>query len=251
MSVLSLDAYTQTAQPNPTQCRDASSQVAPRSVAFKDASTQLSFAEFFERSILSQALPPRPIPLLQPGDSGPIPVPRTQCDRTQPPPPGLEEQTLLRMSHNSPSKAAPARLPSSHGLCSSSPGAQPSSQLPPAPQPYVSTTPVGPHPTLSTAAHKRSASTALARTHLATSTEARAGRGPFPKPMPTITPMVRFGLPKPPGHGHLHNADSDLMHHQYRLSVLQGNPGPAGRNPTQNVAATCGRFHAVNPTRSQ
>ena len=31
--------------------------------------------------------------------------------------------------------------------------------------------------------------------------------------------MVRFGLPKPAGLGHIHNADSDLMHHQYRLSV--------------------------------
>ena len=31
------------------------------------------------------------------------------------------------------------------------------------------------------------------------------------------------------------------MHHQYRLSVLQWNPGPARRKP----AAACGRFHAV------
>ena len=63
--------------------------------------------------------------------------------------------------------------------------------------------------------------------------------------MPTILPMVRFGLPKPPRHGYLHNADSDLMHHQHRLSVLQWNPGPARRNPTQIIAATCERFHAV------
>ena len=42
-------------------------------------------------------------------------------------------------------------------------------------------------------------------------------------------------------------ADSDLMHHQYRLSVLQWNPGPARRNLTQIIAATCGRFHAVIP----
>ena len=71
------------------------------------------------------------------------------------------------------------------------------------------------------------------------SADARAGRGPFPKPMPTIIPMVRFGLPKPPWHGYLHNAGSDLMHHQYRLSVLQWNPGPARMNSTKIIAATC------------
>ena len=62
--------------------------------------------------------------------------------------------------------------------------------------------------------------------------------------MPSIIPMVRFGQPKPPGHGTLYNADSDLMHHQYRLSVLRWNPGPTRKNPTQILAA-CGRFHAV------
>ena len=35
------------------------------------------------------------------------------------------------------------------------------------------------------------------------------------------------------------------MHHQYRLSVLQWNPGPARRNPTNVIAAACGKFHAV------
>ena len=35
------------------------------------------------------------------------------------------------------------------------------------------------------------------------------------------------------------------MHHQFRLSILQWNPGPARRNPTQVTAATCGRFHVV------
>ena len=72
---------------------------------------------------------------------------------------------------------------------------------------------------------KRGAGAALPRTHLVISAEARVGRGPFPKPMPAIILMVRFGPPKPSGHGNLHNADSDFMHHQYRLSVLQWNPG--------------------------
>ena len=35
------------------------------------------------------------------------------------------------------------------------------------------------------------------------------------------------------------------MHHQLRLSLLQWNPGPARRNPTNIVSAACGRFHAV------
>ena len=35
------------------------------------------------------------------------------------------------------------------------------------------------------------------------------------------------------------------MHHQYRLSVLQWNPGPARKNPMHILAAACGRFHAV------
>ena len=35
------------------------------------------------------------------------------------------------------------------------------------------------------------------------------------------------------------------MHHQYRLSVLQWNPGPARRTPTKIIAASRDRFHAV------
>ena len=47
------------------------------------------------------------------------------------------------------------------------------------------------------------------------------------------------------GQGYIDTADSDLMHHQYRLSLLQWNPGPARRNPTNIVSAACGKFHAV------
>ena len=176
------------------------SGVAQRNVEFKDAATQLSFAEFFERCILSETPPPRPTPLLQPRDvnslssttnnSGPIPVPRAQRDCTPRPPPGFEEQTLLGISHNIPSGSA--RLSSSHGLCPSSPGTQPSSQIPPAQQPHVSTTQVGPHPILSTAAHKRSAGTALSETHPAFSAEARAGRGHSLSPCQPSYPFFIF-----------------------------------------------------------
>ena len=57
--------------------------------------------------------------------------------------------------------------------------------------------------------------------------------------------MVKFGQSKSDGLGYIDTADSDLMHHEYRLSVLQWNPGPARRNPTNIIAAACGRFHAV------
>ena len=59
-----------------------------------------------------------------------------------------------------------------------------------------------------------------------------------------VLPLVHFGQSKPDGVGHIDTADSDLMHHQYRLSLLQWNPGPARRNPTNIIAAASGRFHA-------
>ena len=267
-SVLSLDACTQTSQPSPTLLRDASTQAAPHSAAFTGASTQLPLTEFFLGCVYSQDPLDRavPLPILgnvsgaslpQPkdigtvnsfssasGNSGQIPVPRTQLDSTPPPPPGLEGQALLGTSHIIPSKAAPVRPHSHHGPSFTSPSTLTPPTSPPTPQPQVSTTQVGTHTTCSTVAHKRSASTALAEIHSAIGADSRAGRGPFPKPRPAVLPMVRFGLPKLAGHGYLHNADSDLMHHQYRLSVLQRNPGPARRNPTQ-IIETCGRVHAV------
>ena len=57
--------------------------------------------------------------------------------------------------------------------------------------------------------------------------------------------MVSFGQPKSDRLGHIATVDSDLMHHQFRLSLLQWNPGPARRNPTNIVSAACGKFHAV------
>ena len=97
--------------------------------------------------------------------------------------------------------------------------------------PHVCTTQVGTHPVRSAATYKMSASTAQAGTHHAIGADPRAGCGPFPKPRALVLPMVKFGQAKPAGLGHIHNADSDLMHHHFRLSVLQWNPGPARRNP--------------------
>jgi hypothetical protein len=57
--------------------------------------------------------------------------------------------------------------------------------------------------------------------------------------------MLNFGHAKTCGPRHIPTADSDIMHHQFRLSLLQWNPGPARRNPNNIVAAACGKFHAV------
>ena len=113
------------------------------------------------------------------------------------------------------------------------------------PQPHVSTTQVGTHPVRLAGTYKRSASTALAGTHNPVGADPRAGTGPFPLPQALVLPMVKFGQSKLDGLGYIDTVDSDLMHHQYRLSVLQWNPGPARRNSTNIIAATCGRFHAV------
>ena len=75
--------------------------------------------------------------------------------------------------------------------------------------------------------------------------DSRAGSVPFPKPRALVLPLVHFGQSKPDGHTGLDTADSDLMHHQFRLSLLQWNPGPARKQPTNIVSAAYGKFHAV------
>ena len=115
----------------------------------------------------------------------------------------------------------------------------------PRPRSHMSVPPKWEHPVRSATAYKRSASTTLAVIHNPIGAVPRARTGPFPKPRALVLPMVKFGHSKPDGLGHIDTADSDLMHHQYRLSVLQCNPGPTRRNPTNIVAAACGRFHAV------
>ena len=107
-------------------------------------------------------------------------------------------------------------------------------------------TQVGTHADRASATYKRSgASTALAGTHNPVGAVPRAGTGPFPKPRALVLSMVKFGQSKPDGLGHMDTVDSDLMHHQYRLSVLQWNPVLDRRNPTNIIAAACGKFHAV------
>ena len=230
------------------------------SVAFADATTQLPLTEFFlgcinskdplDRSVsppahahtYSASLPqPTDITTVCSPSSTSctrghhvcIPVSRAQLHTSPPSPPGLEDQALLSSPHGIPVKAAPVRH---------------RSQTPtsvPCLQPHVSTTQVGTHIDRSSATNKRSASTALAGTHSPVGPDPRAGFGPFPKPRALVLPAVKFGQSKPDGLGHIDTVDSDLMHHRYRLFVLQWNPGPARRNSTNIIAAACGKFHAV------
>ena len=180
-----------------------------------------------------------------------IPVSRTQHDGAPPPPPGLKDQPHLGSPHGIHVKAAPVRPRSQLALALTSSGTSLTSTSTPSLQPQVSTTQLGTHSARCSAAHKGSASYRLAGTHSAFGGDPRAGRGYFSKPLLVVLPMVSFGLPKLAGLGKLHSADSDLVHHQFRLSILQWNPGPARRNPTQIVAATCGRFSCSHLRGSQ
>ena len=148
------------------------------------------------------------------------------------PPPGLEQPAPP------PELAAYSHLLTTHGASANS---SPSH----AQQSPVSTTLVGTHPVRTATTAKRSASTSLAGNHNPVGSNPRTGTGPFPKPRAVVLPMVSFGQPKSDGLGAIATADSDLMHHQFRLSLLQWNPGPARRNPTNIVSAACGRFHAA------
>ena len=67
----------------------------------------------------------------------------------------------------------------------------------------------------------------------------------FPRPAQGVQPLVTFGKSKPEFHGPLPDAKSDLLHAQYRLSLLQWNAGAVRRQPTQLVTAMCGAFNAV------
>ena len=148
------------------------------------------------------------------------------------PPPGFEQLA------SPPDLATSSHLHTTHGASTIS---YPSH----APQPPVCTTLVGTHPVRSAATAKRSASTALAGTHNPVGADPRTGTGPLPKPRALVLPMVKFGQSKSDRLGHIDTVDSDLMHHQFRLSLLQWNPGPTRRNPTNIVSAAYGKFHAV------
>ena len=244
---------------------DVTVQTPIRSTVLHDTSTQLPITEFLIGCIFSNDPFDREGSSLAQGDIGSVPLPplpdiATTCtlsssslDRDghvhtmaprvllQPPPgleqyappPGLDNDAHLCASHGIPVKAAPLR-PRLRSTISVTP-----------PQPPACTIHVGTHAARSATTGKRIASTALAGTHNPVDTDPRAGTRPLPKPRALVLPLVHIGQSKPDGHGYIDTVDSDFMHHQFRLSLLQRNPGPARRNRTNIVSAACGKFHAV------
>ena len=97
------------------------------------------------------------------------------------------------------------------------------------PQPPACTIHVGTHHARSATTCKRSASTALVGTHNLAITDSRTGSVPFPNPLALVLPLVHFGQSKPERHSGLDTADSDLMHHQFRLSPLPMEPRPGAQ----------------------
>ena len=197
-------------------------QTPVRSAVQHDAATQLPLTEFFIGCIYSNSPLDRQNPVRQspPSVQGSHVLP--------PPPPGLEQPV-----------PPPELAAYSHLLTNVSSSSCHTQQSP------VSTTHVGTHPVRTASSAKRSASTALAGTHNSIGSTLRTDAGLCPKPKAVILPMVNFGQPKSIGLGPIATAESDLMHHQFRLSLLQWNPGPARRNPSNFVSAACGKFHAV------
>ena len=155
-------------------------------------------------------------------------APRARLHSAPPPPPGLENYAHMCASHGIPVKAALVR-PRLH-----------TSTSVPSLQPHVSTTQVGTHPVRLSATYKRSANTAPAGTHHAIGADPRMGRGPFPEPRALVLPMVKFGQPKPHGLGHI---DTSCIINTVSLFFVDARPG--AQEPTNIMAATCGRFHAV------
>ena len=233
---LSLDAAAQTTSPSTSSqhvstqmgSRSASSfsfdrsvQTSTHSVVQLDAATQLDPTEFHIGWIFSDSPIDRRHPLCQS-------PPSVLGSHVAPlPPPGLEEPT----SHPVIATQSQSLTNASSSHCRTL-------------QHTASTSHVGTHP-VRPAGAKRSASTAYAGTHNSNGPCPRSEVAPFPKPKAVILPMVNFGHSKTCGPSPVATADSDTMHHQFRLSLLQWNPGPARRNPTNIVSAPCGKFHAV------
>ena len=202
---------------------DASVQNTAHSAVLIDAATQLNLTEFLIGWIYSDQPVDRRHPFCQ------SPPSRLGAHAAPLPPPGLEQPTPPPVIATQPQSLT--NVSSSH--C-------------PTLQPTASTTHVGTHP-VRPAGSKRSASTAHAGNHNSNGPCPRTEVIPFPKPNAVVLPMLNFGHSKTCGPRPVATADSDIMHHQFRLSLLQWNPGPARRNPTNIVfvSAACGKFHAV------
>ena len=221
-STLSQHVSTQTGSRSASSSSvDASVQITAHSAVLLDAATQLDLTEFLIGWIYSDQPVDRRHPFCQspPSVLGAHVAPL--------PPPGLEQPAPPPVISTQPQSLT--NVISSH--CHTF-------------QPTASTTNVGTHP-IRPAGAKRSASTAHAGNHYSFGPCPRTVVTPFPKPNAAVLPMLSFGHSKTCSFSPIATADSDIMHHQFRLSLLQWNPGPARRNPTNIVSAACGKFHAV------
>ena len=211
-------------------------QTPIRSTVLHDVAIQLPITEFFIGCIFSSDPLDRHNFVRQspPSVQGPRALLQPPPGFEQyAPPSGLATGSHLCTPHGIPVKAAPlrARLRSAISVTP--------------PQPPACTTHVGSHHPRSATTGKGSASTALVGTHNLAITDSRAGSVPLAKPRALVLLLVHFGQSKPEGHTGLDRAYSDLMHHQFRLSLLQWNPGPVRKHPTNTVSAASGKFHAV------
>ena len=213
---LSLDAAAQTTSPSTlsqhvsTQMGsrsaysfsvDASMQTSTHGLVQLNAATQLDLTEFLIGWIFSDSPIDRRHPFCQ------SPPSLLGAHVAPLPPPGLEQPA-----------PSPVIATQSRSLTNAS-----SSHCPTLQQ-TASTTHVGTHP-VRPAGAKRSASTAYAGTHNSNGPCPCTGVAPFSKHN-TVIPMINFGHSKTSGPSPIATADSDIMHHQFRLSLLQWNPGP-------------------------
>ena len=211
-------------------------QTPTRSTVLHDVAIQLPITEFFIGCIFSNDPLDRQNFVRQSPSSvqGPRALLQPPPGLEQlAPPPGLAIDAHLHTTRGAPTTAAPPRARLRSAISVSPP------------QPSACTTHMGSHHPRSATTGKRSASTALVGTHNLAITDACAGSVPFPEPRALVLPLVHFGQSKPEGHGGLDTAESDLMHHQFRLSLLQWHQGPARKYPSNIVSAACGKFHAV------
>ena len=233
--ILSLDANTQSVQPSLTLHLDASTQAVPPlplSILLPCSRVAAAAPRNLSRAAASCSTADGPTsPLQVQREALPLMCScRFVCLSAHPPLPGLEVLCHRIPSHLIPSKAMPTRPTPTHNVSTALAGTQNASPLPSSQLPDACTALVGQHLPSSSVVQAREASTALAGTQhrsrtLSETCASRSANGAF-----CAAHTQRALL----------NADSDLMHHQHRLSVLQRDPGPARKNPTQILAGACG-----------
>ena len=148
------------------------------------------------------------------------------------PPPGFERDAHFRTTHGKPVEAAPVR-PRLYTSLSVTP-----------PQPHVSTTQVG-HILCAQLLHAREVQVPPLRELTTLMVQILEQElVVFPNHEPWFFLWSNLGNPNLTGLVTLIQL-TVISCNINTVSVLQWNSGPARRNPTNNIAAACGKFHAV------